>query len=341
MENLLKDILGVFCYLDDILITGATETEHNEHLRKVLAMLQSAGLRLSIEKCSIGVPHVLCLGFLIDKEGIHPTQAKVQAIPEAPAPTNVTQLRAYLGLINFYRRFLPQAATKLEPLNRLLKAHTPWSWGKEQESAFSESKKTLVKSSALVHFGPKLPLVVVEDSSAYCTGAVLCHLIDGVEGPICFASHTLMSAEHNYSRLVVLSRLRPSLLGELHAAHLGSSRMKELARSYLWWPNLDCDLEGLTNSCPECLSQRALPAKAELHPWEWPTHPWHRIHVDYAGLVDGRYFIVVVDARSKWVDIYSTSGTTIKETIKCLQHSFAQFGLPVSIVSDNGPCFAS
>ena len=117
--------------------------------------------------------------------------------------------------------------------------------------------------------------------------------------------------------------------------------MKELARSYLWWPNLDRDLEGLTNSYPECLSQRALPAKAELHVWEWPTHPWHHIHVDYAGPIDGRYFLVVVDAHSKWVDIYSTSGTTTKETVNCLKHSFAQFGLPVSIVSDNGLCFAS
>ena len=201
MENLLKDIPEVFCYLDDILITGATASEHNERLRKALAMLQSAGLRLSIEKCSIGVPHVSYLGFLIDKEGIHPTQEKVQAISEAPAPTNVTQLRAYLGLVNFYRRFLLQASTKLEPLNRLLKAHTPWRWGKEQESAFSESKKTLVKSSALVHFDPKLPLVVVADSSAYGIGAVLCHLIDGVERPICFASRTLTSAGRNYSQL--------------------------------------------------------------------------------------------------------------------------------------------
>ena len=112
-----------------------------------------------------------------------------------------SELPPHLGLINFYRRFLPQAATKLEPLNRLLKAHTPWGWGKEQESAFSESKKTLVKSSALVHFHHKLPLVVVADSSAYGIGSVLCHLIDGVERPICFASRTLTSAERNHSQL--------------------------------------------------------------------------------------------------------------------------------------------
>ena len=97
----------------------------------------------------------------------------------------------------------------------------------------------------------------------------------------------------------------------------------------------------LTSSCPECLSQRSLPAKAELHPWEWPSHPWHRMHVDYAGQLNGRYFLVIVDAHSKWVDVYPTSGTTAQETIKCLQHSFSQFGLPISIVSDNGPCFTS
>ena len=138
---------------------------------------------------------------MIDKEGIHPTKEKVQAIVEAPAPTNVTQLRAFLGLLNFYRRFLPQASSMLEPLNRLLQAKTPWVWGKEQESAFSECKKTLVNSSALVHFDSKLPLVVVADSSSYGIGAVLCHLIDGVERPICFASRTLTSAERNYAQL--------------------------------------------------------------------------------------------------------------------------------------------
>ena len=130
-------------------------------------------------------------------------------------------------------------------------------------------------------------------------------------------------------------------MSELHSSHAGSSRMKELARSYLWWPNLDKDLEELCNSCPNCLSHRANPPKAELHPWEWPTRPWHRFHVDYAGPVGGCYFLIIVDAHSKWVDIYHTIGTTSSETISCLQHSFAQFGLPISIVSDNRPCFTS
>ena len=130
-------------------------------------------------------------------------------------------------------------------------------------------------------------------------------------------------------------------MSELHSSHAGSLRMKELARSYVWWPNLDKDLEDLCHSCPTCLSHRANPRKAELHPWEWPTHPWHRLHVDFAGPVEGRYFLIIVDAHSKWVDIYHTKGMTSSETIQCLEHSFAQFGLPISIVSDNGPCFVS
>ena len=122
------------------------------------------------------------------------------------------------------------------------------------------------------------------------------------------------------SRVIVPPKLRKSLLHELHAGHAGSSRMKELARSYIWWPDLDAELENMSKSCPECLAQRAQPPKAELHPWEWPTHPWHRIHVDYAGPVNGRYILVIVDAQSKCVDIYPTSGPTTKETIKCLHH---------------------
>ncbi|XP_064104337.1 uncharacterized protein K02A2.6-like [Macrobrachium nipponense] len=95
--------------------------------------------------------------------------------------------------------------------------------------------------------------------------------------------------------------------------HLGSMHMKELAHSYFWWAKLDSDLESLKNSCPECLSLRAMPPKAELHPWGWPTHPWHRLHIDYAGPVGGRYFLVVVDAHSKWVYVYPTSNKSPAE----------------------------
>ena len=84
-----------------------------------------------------------------------------------------------------------------------------------------------------------------------------------------------------------------------------------------------------------------MPSKAELHPWEWPSKPWHRIHVDYASPVEGNCFVVVVDAHSKWVEIFQTVSLTSKTTIKLLHQCFSRYGLPVSIVSDNGPCFIS
>ena len=152
-------------------------------------------MKLKLGKCHIRVASVTYLGYKLDKQGIHPTEDKVKAISEAPTPTNTTQLRAYLGLINFYRRFLPQAATLLEPLNRFLKAKTPWSWGVEQEDFFKKSKEILLNSDTLVHFDPKLPLVVVAGSSAYGIGGVLCHSIDNVERPICSVSRTLTVTE--------------------------------------------------------------------------------------------------------------------------------------------------
>ena len=143
------------------------------------------------------------------------------------------------------------------------------------------------------------------------------------------------------SRLVIPKKLQGALLKELHSSHAGASRMKELARGYVWWPGLDQDLDNMAASCQECLEIRPMPPKAELHPWEWPSQPWHRLHVDYAGPVSGDYFLNIVDAHSKWVDIYRSGGTSTKETIKYLSHSFATFGLPISICSDNGPCFTS
>ena len=142
------------------------------------------------------------------------------------------------------------------------------------------------------------------------------------------------------SRVVIPTKLRSDLLTELHSGHTGSTRMKELARSYLWWPDLDKQLEEVCSSCATCLEVRSAPPKAELHPWEWPTALWHRIHVDYAGPIEGKY-LIIVDAHSKWAEVFQTSGTTSEITINGLRNTFSRFGIPVSLVTDNGPAFTS
>ena len=142
-------------------------------------------------------------------------------------------------------------------------------------------------------------------------------------------------------RIVIPNKVRHKLMEELHAEHMGSSKMKELARKYFWWPGLDGELESLIKSCPECLENRDFPKKSPLHPWEWPSVPWHRIHIDYAGPINNTYYLVVVDAHSKWVEIFPTQTITSKATIALLRSCFARFGLPVVLVSDNGTCFTS
>ena len=108
------------CYLDDILIVTKTEEEHDHLLERTLEQLEKAGVRLSREKCEFRLSQLMYLGHQIDATGIHPTSEKVQAIKEAPVPQNVSQLRVFLGLVNYYNNFIPQTASLLTPLYKLL-----------------------------------------------------------------------------------------------------------------------------------------------------------------------------------------------------------------------------
>ena len=117
--------------------------------------------------------------------------------------------------------------------------------------------------------------------------------------------------------------------------------MKALARSHMWWPGLDKDIEALAKSCLPCQSVKHAPAVAPLHPWVWPTKPWQRIHIDFAGPFMGKMFFIAVDAHSKWPEVYEMSSTNVVKTIAVLRHMFAAYGLPEQVVSDNGPQFSS
>ena len=199
MENILQGIPNVIVYLDDILLSSATESEHIQLVDQVLERLEKAGLRARKEKCQIFMSSVIYLGHKIDGEGLHPLPDKVKAIQEAPPPTTI---QAYLGLLTYYNRFLPNMSTVLSPLYKLLQKSTKWQWTTEQNKAFSASKELLTSSRLLVHFDPKLSLTLACDASAYGLGAVLAHKYpDGSERPIGYASHSLSRAENNYSQI--------------------------------------------------------------------------------------------------------------------------------------------
>lgn len=201
MENLMKD-LDVVLYLDDLLITGKTELDHLQKLQKVLQRLQQCGLRVKQSKCEFGKKQIEYLGHVLNSQGIHPSPDKVKAIKEAPAPTSVKELRAFLGLVNYYGRFMPNQSTVLAPLYRLLKDQIEWEWKRPEQKAFEQCKDLLTSDKVLVHYNPDLPLALACDSSAYGIGAVIQHeLPSGEKRPIAYASRTLAPAERNYSQI--------------------------------------------------------------------------------------------------------------------------------------------
>ena len=202
MENLLQGLKHVCVYLDDILVTGSSEREHLDNLAEVLKRLESAGMRLKRSKCEFMLPSVEYLGHKISDKGLQPTEGKIKAIVEAPAPQNVSQLKAFLGMLNYYAKFLPNISSRLAPLYKLLQKAVVWSWGAKQQRAFKEAKNALTLAEVLVHYDPTKQLRLSCDASPYGVGAVLSHkLDDGTEHPIAFASRSLAPAERKYAQL--------------------------------------------------------------------------------------------------------------------------------------------
>ena len=116
--------------------------------------------------------------------------------------------------------------------------------------------------------------------------------------------------------------------------------MKSRARGYCWWPSIDTDLESMLADCESC--RTVLPAPAtKTQTWVWPTKPWQRLHADFCGPIEGKMFLLVIDAHSKWLEAVPMTTTTSTQTIAALKNIFATHGLPVSLVTDNGPQFTS
>ncbi|XP_052737827.1 uncharacterized protein K02A2.6-like [Bicyclus anynana] len=505
MEETLRGLNGVVVYLDDIAVTGRDRAEHVVNLKRVLGRLRDVGLRIKYEKCSFLQDSITYVGFVIDKNGLHPDPNKVKAIVDAPAPTDVPQLRSFLGLVNYYSKFLANISTVLAPLHELLKKNISWNWSRKCDKAFETIKNMIINKNILVHYDPTLPLVLSVDSSSYGIGSTLAHRYpNGEERPICFASRTLNKAERAYSqldkealaivsgvsknhhylygrnfiiktdhkplvfifgsksglpqtvasrllryavrlaaydfeiefvkskdncsdalsrlplpyerreaemepmayinyvedsfpisakevarntvndcvlkniyryvetgwpskvaevekpyfyrkdslsiekgcllynhRVVVPEVLRRRVLRELHEGHLGVVKMKSIARGYVYWPQLDAEIESLTRECSACCQQRDAPPRAQLHPWAFPANPWSRLHIDFAEF-RGKRYLITVDAHSKWVEVQKMNdGTTATATIGKLRELFARFGLPSVVVSDGGPPFSS
>ena len=161
METTLQGLHHVCVYFDDILITGPTEEEHLSTFEEVLKRLDKAGVRFKRNKCEFMLPLREYLRHRISKEGLEPTDGKVKALKDAPAPANVSQLKSFLGLLNYYGKFVSNLSTVLAPLHRLLHKSTPWSWGQEQQTAFDHVKELLTSDNVLTHYDQAKPVVAL------------------------------------------------------------------------------------------------------------------------------------------------------------------------------------
>ena len=200
MDQVLRGLDFCYDYIDDVLVASSSPEEHKQHLRQVFQRLRHYGIIINPQKCVFGAPSIEFLGHLVDSDGIHPLPAKVQAIVAFPQPKSRRQLRTFLGLVNFYHRFIPRCAKIVEPLNTLLSGgHEHLSWDDATTQAFSAVKEALASATLLAHPKPHALTNVMTDASNAAVGAVLQQYIDGQWQPISFFSKKLQPAETRYS----------------------------------------------------------------------------------------------------------------------------------------------
>ncbi|XP_038075572.1 uncharacterized protein LOC119743239 [Patiria miniata] len=197
MSCALSGLAGVQCYLDDIVIFGCDQKDHDANLSAVLNRLTELGLTLNCGHFSLS--NLRFLGHTVSSEDLTPDPTHVEALLNAQKPTNPSTLRFFMGLASYYARSVPNYATMVEPLRALLRKDTQFIWSEDAQSCLELLKKHISNDTALALFDPELPSIVSTDASAYGIGAVLAQIKNNHEVPIAFASRSLTTTERKYS----------------------------------------------------------------------------------------------------------------------------------------------
>jgi hypothetical protein len=175
MNHIMADIVGLYCgvFMDDILVFSKDETEHIKHVREILSRLRKHHLYVKFEKCLFHKDSVPFLGFIVSKAGISADPEKVRAIVDWKIPRSVRQVQSFLGLANYYRRFVPRFSTIALPLTNLTKKGVDYKWTDECQRAFNSMKKILTSAPVLTMANPNQPFFIHTDASSSSLGACL------------------------------------------------------------------------------------------------------------------------------------------------------------------------
>ncbi|UYV64710.1 K02A2.6-like, partial [Cordylochernes scorpioides] len=306
------------CYLDDVIIFAEDLHSHLNRLKTILECLKTAGLTLNASKCRFAYTKLLILGHVVSNEGIAPDPEKIISIRKFPTPRTVKDVRAFLGLCSYYRRFIREFSKVALPLQILTRKNHSFAWGKEQELSFNSLKNKLISPEVLIHYDPNKPIGLHTDASDQGLGAVLVHLDENTkERPISYASRTLQKAETNYSTtekeclaiIWAIKKFRPYLYGRKFTIYTDHHRL--------------------------------------LQPIPPASRPFEKMGIDLMGRFpkSGRgnsWILVCTDYYSRYIETAALPRGTAEEIADFfLQKVVLRHGAPKTVISDRGSCFLS
>ncbi|CAB5195545.1 unnamed protein product [Rhizophagus irregularis] len=201
MDEILEEYINDFVvvYIDDIMIYSENLKDHMEHVEKVLKKLQENNLIIKLKKCRFLERNIEFLGHIVGNDGLRPDDKKIEKIKEMKAPTTVKEVRSFLGLCSYYRKFVKNFSKIARPISDLRKKGIPFIWGREQQEAFEKLKEKLIQYPILRHPDWKKEFLLITDASGKGLGAVLSQKDEkGKEVVIAYASRSLLPAEENY-----------------------------------------------------------------------------------------------------------------------------------------------
>ena len=197
ISEIFEGLDGVECIVDDILVWGTTQQQHDERLRQVLERARSHKLRLNKEKCKVGMSELHYVGHIISKDGLKIDPEKIRAIIDMPEPTDKAGVQRFLGMVQYVAKFIPNLSELSAPLRRLNESDVEWHWDQPQRESFSNLKQVVINAPVLTYFDDKKQVTLSVDASSFGLGAALLH----DEMPIAYASRALTQCQQRYAQI--------------------------------------------------------------------------------------------------------------------------------------------